>query len=273
MDILKAVEHFRDKDRQLEILADKVDRKSKVYKAKEAEFKKTDNMWIKRLVYQGFINKLVPIIGSLPVQSPSFREVSKRLPKTLSAKDGNVYTREEITAILGILHRIPNRGDFVKKGSPLYPRYAGMTPLVMYAFREIQGIAYSYWDKEDRLYDLLLNSTLLVKAIEQAKLIDKPSINEILEARQYQLDNGKPLSSHTRPIGFAAMHPTIYAGGMAYGNALMQTWICQPGTRVEDAMILDFYDLDNVPEPIETLSIVGEEVANKPVALLNEFGF
>ena len=262
--LIPAVTYFRNK----EIVMNKVfeaqtcssPKSTNAYKNEAKTFTTTDSKWYRDLNMEGFVNKIVPIVGSLPVQSASFLEVLKSIPEQHKGTDGIVYTKEEILAIFGILQRNEARSVFVKKGDKTFPRYAGMTPLVMYAFREIQNIKYSYWDKTDSRYNLLLNSTYLADGIKYAQEFEKPDMSEILQARQYQLDNNKPLSAHNQAKGFTASFPIIYRGGLGYRNAIMQSWICQPGTRVEDAMILDFYDLDNIPQPIETLDIVEKKI-------------
>lgn len=128
------------------------------------------------------------------------------------------------------------------------------TPLFMYAHKLYNDVEYTEWDKEDPAIEWALGRTLY-RALEYARNNPNPnfSLERIKELRYNSMTYraGKK-AGITAPITDFKMHAyeDIPAEVM---RMLLQTWILNAELRDDKAMILDIWDWDNIPAPLDSL--------------------
>ena len=131
------------------------------------------------------------------------------------------------------------------------PQYASMTPLFLWAQKNARGILYEAWDKTDPNMEIALGAFL------------SPIIS-FAKSTAEDLHDGKTIRAGMtnlkafRSAGCTVEKPMRYM--------ITQTWLCHPHIRVPEMMILDPWNWDNTPEPME---IVREDV--KDIHRVNPF--
>lgn len=135
-----------------------------------------------------------------------------------------------------------------------FTQYCAITPLIMSAFKTMQGIKYSEW--EDTQY--VVNPSLL-----EAVSIELPdyTTEELLQFREKGLiaQTGRAagaMKSALTTYGIYAMEKELEDGRAGLGSVpqlarmiLLQTWCAHPSNR-SPYSILDIKDWDNMPEPL-----------------------
>lgn len=141
------------------------------------------------------------------------------------------------------------------------PDYAAFTPLVLLAFRRIQGVQYSAWQGLDNLKWVL--EPLLYECCslgsEQISVLNNLTPTRILEIRNQGLTprTGKSLLPKKPESTWRLFH--IDDTEMAILPVRTQTmvaqcWLAHPANR-RDTMILDPLNWDKLPEPIVTAEV------------------
>jgi len=146
------------------------------------------------------------------------------------------------------------------------PRYASLTPLLMYAHKKHHGIKYEEWDKEEHnkgiqyaigkfLNNVLTEEPEILKAARDF-VTDPANLDQVAEVRRLYL-NGKAADGYSGSL--TKLNVTLdgydaaisLRSGSCYAKMLLQTWVAHPSLRVPGAMILDPYDWDKVPESLD----------------------
>jgi hypothetical protein len=141
-------------------------------------------------------------------------------------------------------------------------RLATYTPLFMYAHKLYNDIPYEMWDRTDKDIKFALG-----KGLESLLKIDREEKLEKYDVAELRTKALTPsTSTKLHPItGYNCNLTKI--GGVTVGKdavrMLLQLWICNSGSRTPNAMILDPYNWDNVPE---SLDAGVEKTENEPVA-------
>ena len=179
----------------------------------------------------------IPILGSLPIVSNKISESLANLSKltTVDTPNGPVDAKQVYAAIR--LFHFLNRSMFYTT-TRKDPRYMSLTPMLMYAIKEIQNKPYEYWDKKDPKAVVLMGLNLY-KAVNEYSM---PTRKEIESDRNIQFKMHKE-GDYKITKGLAFKAP------MLTKLMVMQCWKAAPSERVPGAMILDLDNWDNVPEP------------------------
>lgn len=177
-----------------------------------------------------FLPHIIPIIGKLPIRR-GIRDTKVILMDLIKSKDEQTYYAIKIIA------EIPRSNLHGRKESP---RYKALTPLLMYAVREIQGFRYSYWDKNSEGMGVFLG----YKLWDNIKDVEVPDIEELKKQRLLHLKTKEEIS-------YKMGKDVTLKQTLNCKHIMLQTWLASPLIRVEDAMLLDIKDWDNSsPEPL-----------------------
>ncbi len=137
-----------------------------------------------------------------------------------------------------------------------YARYAGMTPILMYAIKEAKGIRYGEWDKSDPNIIYFLGDALYKLLAFSVEFSSVEGTEEIARCRNEMLTiktSGERKSNLAYKMN-SFMYDHKLVQGSPLGMAMMlQTWLANVQFRVPDAMILDPWDWDNTPEAFDTV--------------------
>lgn len=139
-------------------------------------------------------------------------------------------------------------------------RYYSLTPVLMYLMREEHNIKYSQWDRSDPKLIFFLGKFLQkiefgmqgnTEGILEFESRKYPSKEELKYYRQQALtvkktQELKPLNSY-KPNNYQFKDIPI-----DLNYILLQTWIANAALRVEESMILDWWDWDNIPKAYDT---------------------
>jgi hypothetical protein len=126
-------------------------------------------------------------------------------------------------------------------------RLYGLTPLWLYFIKDSMGIKYSRWDTTSKYFTWLFGSNILAKnylEYQQNPKFFQDLKAEISEKSRLDFANGKKLTDW--PLKGVVNKKIMYI--LAY-----QLWLANVATRIPDAYILDFDNLDFTPEPIDAV--------------------
>jgi len=176
-----------------------------------------------------------------------------------------------------------------KKSMSSKPLASPYVPKILHAFKTYQDIEYEEWDKEDDNMSLGLGKPLA--GILPASDIITSSINEkyiqpfAAELRIAGLTNGQGTENapHTFQLYVSVIQklitllPKSPSGKIEGANGerleeylksmtgrkeaivalriLLQTYVCNSVSRIPGTMILDIYNWDNVPEPLDVATV------------------
>jgi hypothetical protein len=159
------------------------------------------------------------------------------------------------------------RGKLVpNQNSEQYRNYSAIVPLLMMPFKKFDGIQYSEWDRSG--LRKLLDSNLAKAVLSGAEVDMTPE--RILENREYglQIKSGAKAGSSRAPTStyklYGALDTEMSSLPWLCQVMLTQIWIAHPTVRT-DLMILDWNNLDRMPEPLITGEVVKAAKASKKV--------
>lgn len=137
------------------------------------------------------------------------------------------------------------------------PENSALVPLALAAFKKFRKVGYSEWDYSDKVIEAFIDRNLLGSIFVE---IPEFLPEELLECRRIasEIKSGAKAGSFRT----SAMMYNIYSIGDAEFDRLpnytkvmlLQTWIADPKVR-SPYMILDPVNIDNIPEPLEPMSI------------------
>lgn len=168
----------------------------------------------------------------------------------------------------------------IKQIDKNYKSYCGLVPLIMAAHKLLNGISYESWDKTT--LKQIVNKSLL-EVMELATLPYKYQFTaeELLNARDYGLvvRSGSSEGKNKRPettFNLTGLSKLLDSDCLLVGGdfveelptlaqtILTQIWAAHPINRTE-LMILDLYNWDSIPEPLEhTEILLKADNYNKP---------
>ena len=163
-------------------------------------------------------------------------------------------TAENFKALLVVLF-YTQRSFFIRNMTK-DPSLGSFTPLFMYAHKLYNDVEYEEWDKEDSKICWALGK-LLTEAIEKAPKERVDISDYIDEYRKSALTylSGKKQGQIESLLAYKMPQKLkIYNGTILYRSVLqmlLQTWICNVEVRDEHSMILDPWNWDLTPEPID----------------------
>ena len=221
-----------------------------------------------------FLDHALSILANIPLvkndkglYSPTL--ISEAMPDTIDTPNGPI-SKLQMRNLIGFLH-FPARGMFVKNQGKT-PKLGALTPLGLYAFKLYRNIPYEAWDKTDPKLAFYLGYTL-------ANILKTPKVTltheDVHTARQRVLTyaSGKKagqtekLTSHKMPLNVAFQQgEEIVKIDKIPAYMLLQTWLANIELRDTSSMILDPWDWDKVPEPIDEVVVHETKVEKLPPA-------
>jgi len=242
-------------DRELTFRQDILD--ENIAKAKEAAKKEVVSSFCKYYAVPGGANWIMPQIASIVAEMP--------LPKTAEGKIDTLeyvksFGRDDWFKGLWILCTHPLRGDMLQKQyAPENRSYSALVPLLMAPHKRFSNVKYSAWDRTG--FDKVLDPNLY----EAVSYTEYPNLTkeEILEIQEHSLvvKTGAKAGSTRNP---ATTHKLYGLTGDLHAMPWLcqvmyfQIWCAHPLNR-GDLMILNWKDLDNMPEPLVTVDLFKEE--------------
>lgn len=172
----------------------------------------------------------------------------------------NYIKNDTVLYAIAILAKYPTRSAIVHKQTEVkYRNYCSLVPLLMAAYKQLQNIPYSAWNKsevfgivEPNLYSAMTCT------------VPDMGISEILEAREYGLTpkTGKSAGvarnpAHSYGLWLPKDNP-LYDLPTLAKMMVCQTWCAHPVNRT-NLMILDPSNWDNMPEPLITTTDLFKE--------------
>lgn len=146
------------------------------------------------------------------------------------------------------------------------PRYSALVPLVLASYKKFRNIKYSDWERSELKWVLPTNLKELIAVSEEEYLEALGDTN--LEELRNDFCAGKTPEQMSPNIGRYCDTP--FKGFPKYlGLTEMQLWVAAPSLRHE-YMILNYKDLDKMPEPLVKSSVLTEDHDTALSALMIE---
>lgn len=221
-----------------------------------------------------FLNETVAILGEniTPVQHEGLYSPEKTL---------KAITNQQVKDAVHLIAEV-KRSSLHPRSMTKIPRYASLTPLVMYALKEHHGVKYSQWDRSDPYIQFMLGHSLKdlanftgnIEGIESGRFPKQGDELNTLRKRHLTWASGRKVGEMESILAYKInrFYYTPEEGDSnirqlpkIIGFMLLQLWLANVAYRVEDAMILDPWDWDNVPEPFDLVQPV-EELGEKAEA-------
>lgn len=182
---------------------------------------------------------------------------------TVKDAEGEIYTSEEVGKALMYAYSVP-RGSIIKGSQTKHPTLGALTPLAMYALKDIRGIGYNEWDRKDPSLIYFLGRTYLERLAEPHPKIEL-DIAETIKLRDEALTvKSGATKGEIRKLITNAMPAKKTINGHSYPRVhlylLLQTWLANTELRKPEIMILDPWDWDKVPTEIDA-GQVGQDLS------------
>lgn len=209
-----------------------------------------------------FLDHCLPVLASIPLVQNRAGKIDTKLimdkmntNDTFTTPNGSI-TGHNLRYLISFLYKCP-RGDLIPGAQTKFSTLAALTPLVLYANRLYNNIAYSAWDKNSYNMPLFLGYKL--QPILEVK--ENPSLDTetILELRNIALayGAGAKKAGQLAPITGYKMNLKEIDNVKYPMVAMMmylQVWLANSGIRKPESMILDPVDWDRTPEAVDQTS-------------------
>lgn len=191
---------------------------------------------------------------------------------------------EHMRGMLNFLYTV-TRGKIMQGYTQTsYPRYASLTPIPLYAFKEHHGVNYNDWDRSDeRLRGFLGKFWFNDNIPPEGNILKLEAVitsynfeirDDIEKLRKVMLTekstgNMKGLLSYKNNLSIFTINNVPINSSLNY--LFMQTWLANIAVRVPDAMILDPYDWDKTPKAFDAVeSVQNERIPTKKAKSIYE---
>jgi hypothetical protein len=199
-------------------------------------------------LHDEFLAHCIPILATIPLVKNSTGLYSAS--KTLAALK---EVDNELSKLVGFLYHAP-RGKLMR-GSMTLPGNANLgslTPLALYAFKEVHGVKYSAWDKTDKHLFAFLGK-FLKPIIEYSGELDSVSV-EVARRDMLLTKSGKKAGTLSAITAYKANRVQGININAVCCRIKYQTWLANVQFRTE-AMILDLNDWDLMPTALDAVSV------------------
>ena len=178
--------------------------------------------------------------------------------KVSAEKSFRAITNDQVKAALWISYSCP-RSAFPVSRSKVNNKYHALTPIPMLAMKTRQGILYEQWDKEDPWLYAALGKMLRELTENPIEEFSRDKITPELLKQALTVKTGVK-RGEVRPATTYTMSSSKVLDGdgviiLPYNSnasrMLLQTWKAHPSNRLPGVMILDPWDWDFVPTPID----------------------
>jgi hypothetical protein len=171
----------------------------------------------------------------------------------------------------------PLRGDILNKQYTAESRnYSALVPLLLMPFKKFDNIQYSDWNraKLDKVLDpslrQILNLEFDVSAFSKVEILNARAIGLEIKSGKQVGQNRNPVTTHKL---YGVPQPFSKLPWLAQVMCF-QIWCAHPTNRT-DLMILDWTNLDNMPEPLIEKNVIPVEkdpwdLPKKQVATVSE---
>jgi len=205
--------------------------------------------------YKCELRKRLPLFRGIDVLRNACRDIAEH---ELIYVDGKIDATktfnnmdERTQLVIKILSNLP-RSYFVT-GATKNPEYASLTPIGLYAFKKAKNIDYESWNKKSELLPFFLGKFLYeLPKIELTRQEWSAKVKEssIAAFRKVALTT---IDGESKGVLSYKMNITIEKVPRNVMYMLLQTWLANVECRVPGAQILDPWNWDAVPEPIDSL--------------------
>lgn len=157
--------------------------------------------------------------------------------------------------LFGYLNTSP-RGNIIEGTQNNFPEFSALVPLILAGFKKTRGVQYSEWDWMHPFMKVFVDNDLLEAVVVGRNLV--PEKEDLIEAREYSLTvkSGSnigqikaPTKQYTVTSKAFTTNPVLNSLPRLRKVMDCQLWVAHPSTRVGN-MILDVFNLDNMPEPL-----------------------
>ncbi len=202
---------------------------------------------------------------------PSSLVVQELAKIKLIFENGKVSTTKTVTnitdseqkAAVKLAYDVP-RSLLLIKPAAKCPEYASLTPLLMWAHKKHNGVKYESWDKTDENIRWALGNFLMpLIDIDSDKLKSALDSIDIKEKRKEHL-NGRNTTAYTGKSISLDDGKFRLLGSNPITKMILQTWIAHSSIRYPNAMILDPFNWDELPKPIDEVPEVKKEESDLP---------
>lgn len=159
---------------------------------------------------------------------------------------------DSVLKALLILAKYPKRSSLVDKQTEAKVRsYCSLVPLVMSAFKKINGIGYTAWDPAEisGIVEPNLVAAMLLPSLPEV------SKDEVIEIRELALTpkTGKSAGIMRSPLTTYSLYipadSSLYSLPTLAKIMMCQTWCAHPNNRT-NLMVLNPLEWDDMPEPL-----------------------
>jgi len=230
---------------------------------------KIDPKWVPPLD-ELFIPHILPILASIPLVKNSSGKISPKLtytgiPDIVHTPNGDI-PGPQVQALLGFVALARRSVLLPKTTQTKYPQYGLYTPLAMYAHKLYNNISYGSWDKTPTDYLHVFLGTTLFTTYKSAVTNGKPLINPLsiskLRKEALTFKSGIKIGTQDKATAHRCNLLTLDVQDSdkitkkKYSKyavmSFLQIWITNVEYRDTEAMILDFYDWDNIPQALDS---------------------
>jgi len=220
----------------------------------------------KAMFPKDFIHASLGILAKIPLV---YRNSKVSAEDTLVALTGTTIdgiAGEEYQSAVLFFRRVP-ASKYMQVGKE--PKFGSFTPKLMYAHKLYNDVPYEMWDKEDKYLNAALGYGLdwllevhqhipssfreevmgEISAYREAALISKKEglPDKVLSANGYAI----ALWKISRVPSLELVNKELAGNNANFWRMLLQLWIANPSNRIVDIMILDPWDWDVVPGPVD----------------------
>lgn len=241
-----------------------------------------DIRWKPNLDANFFDREVIPILSSIPLVKNDKGKISasatiKNLPDIIKTPRGD-YNSETVLDILGFIYYKKYRSDFVKGKMTANSRFGSFTPIAMYAQKLHNKIPYEMWDKKDPWIKFFLASPLewLVTDTLPAGLPHMTHLDYISNRRRCLTFSSGRYEGRMAPLDYHLIsHHALKLDNRDATESddlerdteewlhvglpdkaiqmVLQIWIANVAYRKPDVMILDPWNWDSVPKPLDAV--------------------
>jgi len=189
----------------------------------------------------------LPVDRFLPHAVATFSEFAKPVKNEenglYSASKTIAQLPADLKHLLKIIYISP-RSSLMKGTMTSQPRFGGLTPIFLWAMKDMYQIKYTSWDRNDPQIKYLLSRQ------QEELLLPCPrlTLQRIENIRQQHIPGRPPTSWGGKAI---EVNGTRYSGSSLRTKLMLQVWLANVQYRVPEAMILDTADWEFTPEPAD----------------------
>jgi len=213
-----------------------------------------------------FVHASLGILAKIPLVYKNSKVSTTNTLKAIKGTTIDGIAGEDFLDAVLFFRRVP-ASKYMQVGKE--PKFGSFTPKLMYAHKLYNDVPYEMWDKEDPYLKTALGYGLdwllevhqhipssfreevmgEIAAYREAALINKKEglPDKVLSASGYAI----ALWKICRVPSLELVSKELAGNNANFWRMLLQLWIANPSNRIVDIMILDPWDWDVVPGPVD----------------------